>query len=317
MKKLLLIIILILSTSLLFSQEKLNLPGDNLNLYSVLDLFQKCKTLQEFEKKLNDEDSRINNMDLNEDGKIDYIQVVDNTQGSSHAIALRVAISENETQDIAIIEVEKNGDNVSIQIIGDEALYGKDYIIEPPYTEISNPGYSGDNSVTVSTTYTNIANWAIVSYMYNPYYSVYSSPYYWGYYPGYWNPWHPYYYDIYYSYHHSNPYYNYYRRGYYYRSPGIHSYYAPRRVYSPTINNRYPRNYQPNYGHPQHPNNPNYYRPQQNYNHTSPQRTQPQQQNYNRQPQPQQQQNSQHAQPQQNYNRPQHTQPQHTQPGRR
>ena len=43
-----------------FSQEKitpdsLGLPGDNLNLYGVLDLFQKSETLEEFEKKLNAE----------------------------------------------------------------------------------------------------------------------------------------------------------------------------------------------------------------------------------------------------------------------
>ena len=33
----------------------LGLPGDNLDLYSVLTLFQKSKTIEEFEKALNDE----------------------------------------------------------------------------------------------------------------------------------------------------------------------------------------------------------------------------------------------------------------------
>ena len=31
----------------------LGLPGDNLNLYAVLDLFQKSKTIEDFEKELN------------------------------------------------------------------------------------------------------------------------------------------------------------------------------------------------------------------------------------------------------------------------
>ena len=64
----------------IFSQENdtpdsLGLPGDNLNLYGVLDLFQKSETLEEFEKKLNSEDSKINNLDLNGNNKIGYCSV--------------------------------------------------------------------------------------------------------------------------------------------------------------------------------------------------------------------------------------------------
>ena len=52
-----------------FSQAKedttalLGLPGDNLDLYAVLDLFQKSKTIEEFEKSLNDEKTKVNNLD--------------------------------------------------------------------------------------------------------------------------------------------------------------------------------------------------------------------------------------------------------------
>ena len=49
--------------------DSLGLPGDNLNLYAVLDLFQQSETFEIFEKKLNEEDSKINNLDLNNDGK--------------------------------------------------------------------------------------------------------------------------------------------------------------------------------------------------------------------------------------------------------
>jgi hypothetical protein len=36
-----------------------------------------------------------------------------------------------------------------VQIIGDEALYGRDYIVEPSYnrTETPNPGYTGNKTV--------------------------------------------------------------------------------------------------------------------------------------------------------------------------
>jgi hypothetical protein len=53
----------------------LGLPGDNLDLYAVLDLFQKSKTIEDFEKTLNDSKTGINNMDLNLDTKIDFIKV--------------------------------------------------------------------------------------------------------------------------------------------------------------------------------------------------------------------------------------------------
>jgi hypothetical protein len=49
----------------LFSQVEneaaLGLPGDNLNLYAVLDVF---KTVEEFERAINTRDANINNLDL-------------------------------------------------------------------------------------------------------------------------------------------------------------------------------------------------------------------------------------------------------------
>lgn len=140
MKKTLFLIIALGSVffcSPIFSQsanhaDSLGLPGDNLNLYSVLAIFQQSATLEEFEKKLNAEDTHINNLDLNGDDKIDYIKVVDNVTGTAHAIVLQDVVNQKETQDVAVIEVEKQNDgNIQIQVIGDDALYGKDYIIEP------------------------------------------------------------------------------------------------------------------------------------------------------------------------------------------
>ena len=47
------------------ASDSLGLPGDNLNLYAVLDLFQGSKTFEIFEQKLNEKKSKINNLDLN------------------------------------------------------------------------------------------------------------------------------------------------------------------------------------------------------------------------------------------------------------
>ena len=107
-------------------QEKLNLPGDNLNLYAVLKLFQDSKTLEGFEKSLNDSTTKINNLDLNGDEKIDYLRVVDKPDGDVHNITLKDAISKTEDQDVAVFVVQKKSNGqAQIQLIGDEDLYGK------------------------------------------------------------------------------------------------------------------------------------------------------------------------------------------------
>lgn len=90
--------------------DKLDLPGDNLNLYAVLKIFQESETLEGFEKKLNDESNHINNLDLNGDNKTDYIEVVDKADGDLHNIALRVAVNKDQQQDVAVIMVQKNKD---------------------------------------------------------------------------------------------------------------------------------------------------------------------------------------------------------------
>ena len=56
-----------------YPDEYLGLPGDNLNLYAVMKLFQESETLEGFERNLNAQDSKINNLDLNNDNLVDYI----------------------------------------------------------------------------------------------------------------------------------------------------------------------------------------------------------------------------------------------------
>jgi hypothetical protein len=198
--------------------EYLGLPGDNLNLYAVMKLFQESKTLEAFERNLNDENSRINNLDLNRDNMVDYITVSDYVDGNVHTIVLRTALSRTESQDIAVFTVEKlrNGE-VRIQLIGDEALYGSNYIIEPNYAETPNPGYLGytSNATIVATTYYDIAAWPIFPFLFHPAYIAWHSAWYWGFYPVYWNPWHPYFWHYYYGYHcHWYPeYYEHYHHG--------------------------------------------------------------------------------------------------------
>jgi hypothetical protein len=172
----------------------LGLPGDNLDLYAVMDLFQKSKTIEEFEKSLNLEATGINNLDLDLDNKVDFIKVVTKQDKEDFTFILQVAVTEKETQDVAVILVSKDKDKkVTMQIVGDKDLYGKDYIVEPKTSvtpaATANPGYTGANPVTVSvpatTTTVVVESAPIVQYVYSPAYVPYYPPYTYGYYPPY------------------------------------------------------------------------------------------------------------------------------------
>jgi hypothetical protein len=262
----LMLLILFPASTLLKAQENpegaLGLPGDNLNLYAVMKLFQESQTLEAFERGLNDENQTINNLDLNADNYIDYITVTDNVDGNVHNIVLQVPVNEKEKQDVAVFTVEKLKDgNVVIQLTGDEALYGKDYIIEPNYSdtkgETPNPGYTGNNNVAVTvvpTTTVEVAAWPVVTYIYAPVYVPWYSSWHWGYYPPWWRPWRPYSWHYYYGFH-SNWHYHY--HGYYrptryhYSSHYRTNYYVAHRSTSVNVNVNIQQNrYRTSYSHP-------------------------------------------------------------------
>ena len=199
--------IAIVLTSLLslpvFSQSKsdpvsLGLPGDDLDLYAVMDIFQKSKTIEGFEKSLNAEKGP-NNLDLDKNKKVDFIKVITDKKDDSFTFVLQVAVSKTENQDVAVILVDKDKKGqVSMQIVGDEDLYGKDYVVEPKGTgskDTVNPGYTGGGSETMNipaeqatTTTVVVQSAPIVQYVYSPAYVPYYPPYYYGYYPPYYFP---------------------------------------------------------------------------------------------------------------------------------
>jgi len=193
----------------------LGLPGDNLDLYAVLDLFQNSKTIEEFEKSLNEEKTGINNLDLNLDTKVDFIKVETKQKDESFTFILQVDVTEKETQDVAVILVDRDKNKkVTLQIVGDEDLYGKNYVVEPKPASAEgtpNPAYTGTQPATATTaTTTNSASAVtdatktattsaaastttvvvvesapVIQYVYSPVYVPYHPPYYYGFYPPY------------------------------------------------------------------------------------------------------------------------------------
>ena len=84
--------------------------SNNLDLEAVASIFGDAKDLEEFEYKLNDPKAQISNLDLNEDGNVDYIRVVETAENNTHLIALQSVLAEDIYQDIATIEVEKDNE---------------------------------------------------------------------------------------------------------------------------------------------------------------------------------------------------------------
>jgi hypothetical protein len=178
------------------------LPGDNFSLQGALDLFKKAGSPEEFEKLLNSENSKVNNLDLNEDGNTDYVKVVSKRENDVEVFVLQDIISETESQDIAVIELQKTGnDNAVIDIVGDEDIYGQETIVEPDEesntfnegtsTLAGGPNMESANPFSTNGIIVNVWAWPCVRFVYAPSYVVWVSPYTWRAHPVWYRPWRP------------------------------------------------------------------------------------------------------------------------------
>jgi hypothetical protein len=135
--------------------------SDNLDLKAVASLFGESRNLERFERELNDPRNEISNLDLNEDGYVDYLRVVELADNRKHLVCIQAVLGKDTYQDIATIEVENDRDDYSILIVGNHFIYGPDYYIRPVYYRRP----------------------LIFSFFYSPLYRPWYSPYFWGYYP--------------------------------------------------------------------------------------------------------------------------------------
>jgi len=163
--------------------------SQNLDLRAVASLFGQCANLEEFEQKLNSEETRISNLDLNGDGDVDYLRIVESADGNKHLVLIQAVLAKDIFQDVASIYVEKDPDNqIIVQVVGDEYIYGVNYIIEPAYLYVP----------------------VIYDWFWGPHWVCWYSPWYWGYWPGWWHAYHCWAFDRYWyhihDYHHHHHY---------------------------------------------------------------------------------------------------------------
>ena len=140
--------------------------SEGLDLKVVAKLFAEAKNLEEFETMLNNPDSAFCNLDLNGDGQVDYLRVVETGEGNKRLVVLQAILAKDIYQDVASIYIEKDEakNEVKVQIVGDEYVYGTNYIIEPVY--VYRP--------------------VIYDWFWGTAWVAWYSPWYWGYYPSWW-----------------------------------------------------------------------------------------------------------------------------------
>ncbi len=167
-----LVIVALFSMTTLFGQSRITVEASsydisyNLDLEAVATLFGEVDNLEEFEIRLNDPRNEISNLDLNNDGFIDYLRVIETQEKNVNVVVVQAVLERDIYQDVATIVVDQQRrSNVSVQIIGSPYLYGVNYIIEPVYVWTP-PIYKVFRSRR---------------------YVVWHSPYYWGYYPSYYH----------------------------------------------------------------------------------------------------------------------------------
>ncbi len=219
-------------TSVYAQDDRIEVPGDHFSLEGALELFKKSASPEEFERLLNSPNTEVNNLDLNGDGDIDYIKVIDRNQGNVHAFILQAVVSANENQDVAVIELEKLANRKAVlQITGDADIYGIETIIEPTEEVRVNAGTSTNRTVV------NVWTWPSVQYIYSPYYYGWASTWDWYYRPIWWHTWRPINYYSYYSY--WQPYRPYYSVCYTHRVGYAQQIYQPYRSTSAMVYNRH------------------------------------------------------------------------------
>lgn len=134
-----------------------------LDLNAVAAAFAEARNIQEFEQLLNSSKYMINNLDLNRDGWIDYLRVIETYRSGYHALLIQACLAPSVFQDVATLIAERRPDALYVEVVGDRWLYGYNYVVRPVF--IKRPpmwelyGHAG--------------------------YVVWVSPYYYGYFPSY------------------------------------------------------------------------------------------------------------------------------------
>ena len=138
-------------------------PCFSLDLNAVAAAFAESRSVREFEELLNSSRYMINNLDLNHDGWIDYLRVIETYRGYYHTMLIQACLGYGVFQDVATLIAERRSNALYVEVVGDRYLYGYNYIVRPVF--VKRPPL-----------------WDVFG---RSAYAAWSSPYYYDYYPSY------------------------------------------------------------------------------------------------------------------------------------
>lgn len=138
-------------------------PCFYLDLNAVAAAFAESRSVKEFEQLLNSSRYMINNLDLNGDGWVDYLRVIETHRGYYHTFLIQACLAPGVFQDVATLVAEREPNALYVEVIGDRYLYGANYIVRPVF--VKRPPM-----------------WDVFGHAH---YTAWSSPYYYGYFPSY------------------------------------------------------------------------------------------------------------------------------------
>ncbi|MBQ1858459.1 MAG: hypothetical protein II605_06730 [Paludibacteraceae bacterium] len=110
-------------------------PCFYLDLNAVAAAFAESRSVQEFEQLLNSSRYMINNLDLNHDGWIDYLRVIETHKGYYHTLLIQACLAPGVFQDVATLIAEHRADALMVEVVGDTYLYGYNYIVRPVFVK--------------------------------------------------------------------------------------------------------------------------------------------------------------------------------------
>ena len=105
-----------------------------LDLQAVAAAFAQSSSVKEFESLINNASYIISNLDLNGDGYVDYLRVLETIEGRDHVFLIQAVLSPTVFQDVATIVVENPGYyDYCLEIVGAPFIYGPSYILRPVF----------------------------------------------------------------------------------------------------------------------------------------------------------------------------------------
>ena len=101
--------------------------ADGLNLHAVAALVKQAQNGEHLEQLLNT--SGVNNLDLDGDGIVDYMNVTEYGDGDFRGFSLSITLNDQSVQQIAEIQFQRGLNGISLQIHGNPQIYGHNYYV--------------------------------------------------------------------------------------------------------------------------------------------------------------------------------------------